>query len=74
MFNHPVLISSDCFSDYGLVGARGYKGTQTHGGWYVSYKYPAAGEFELSIVITNHGYMNSDYRKVIVPYGAVTVH
>ena len=73
MFNHPVLIKSDCYSDYGLVGARGFKGTQTRGGWYVSYKYPNAGEFDLTLVITNHGYQSTDYKQVIVPYGKVTV-
>lgn len=73
MFNHPVLISSDCYSDYGLVGARGFKGTQTAGGWYVSYKYPNAGEFDLTLIVTNHGYQSSDYKKVIVPYGTVIV-
>jgi hypothetical protein len=73
MFNHPVLISSDCYSDYGLVGARGLKGTQTKGGWYVSYKYNTPGEFDLTIVLTNHGFKGPDYRKVVVPYGKVTV-
>jgi hypothetical protein len=73
MFNHVVLKSSDCYSDYGLVGARGYKGTQTTGGWYVSYKYPNVGEFDLTLVITNHGYQSSDYKQVIIPYGKVTV-
>lgn len=73
MLNHPVLISSDCYSDYGLVGARGFKGTQTTGGWYVSYKYPNVGEFDLTLVITNHGYQSSDYKQVVIPYGKVTV-
>ncbi len=73
MFNNPVLISSDCYSDYGLVGARGFKGTQTEAGWYVSYKYPNVGEFDLTLVITNHGYNSSDYNQVIVPFGKVTV-
>jgi hypothetical protein len=73
ILNHPVLISSDCFSDYGLVGARGFKGTQTAGGWYVSYKYLNVGEFDLTLIITNHGYKSSDYKQVIIPYGKVTV-
>jgi hypothetical protein len=73
MFNNPVLISSDCYSDYGLVGARGFKGTQTEGGWYVYYKYPNVGEFDLTLVITNHGYNSADYNQVIVPCGKVTV-
>jgi hypothetical protein len=74
MFNHPVLTSSDCYSDYGLLGARGYKGTQTDGGWYVSYKYPKAGEFDLTVVVTNHGYQGPDYKQVVIPYGKVTVN
>ena len=73
MFNHPVLVRSDCYIDYGLVGARGFKGTQTDGGWYVSYKYPNAGEFDLTLVVTNHGFNSSDYKQVVVPYGKVTV-
>ncbi len=73
MFNHPVLISSDCYIDYGLVGARGFKGTQTAGGWYVSYKYSKAGEFDLTLVVTNHGYNSTDYKQVIIPSGKVTV-
>lgn len=73
MFGHPVLKSSDCFIDYGLVGARGFKGTQTAGGWYVSYKYPNTGEFDLTVILTNHGYSGPDYKQVIVPYGKVTV-
>lgn len=73
MFNHPVLVSSDCYIDYGLVGARGFKGTQTTGGWYVSYKYSKAGEFDLTLVVANHGYNGPDYKQVIIPYGKVTV-
>jgi len=73
MFNHPVLVKSDCFSDYGLVGARGYKSTQTNGGWYVSYVYPAGGDFDLTIVVTNHGYESSEYKQVIINYGTITV-
>ena len=73
MFGHPVLKSSDCYIDYGLVGARGFKGTQTSGGWYVSYKYPNVGEFDLTVIVTNHGYDGPDYKQVIVPYGKVTV-
>ena len=73
MFNHPVLIKSDCYSDYGLVGARGFKGTQTNGGWYVAYTYSNVGEFDLTVVITNHGYQGSDYKQVIIPFGKVTV-
>ena len=74
MFGHPVLKSSDCYSDYGLVGARGFKGTQTTGGWYVSYKYPNTGEFELTVILTNHGYNSPDYKQVIIPSGKVTVN
>lgn len=73
MFNNPILINSDCYSDYGLVGARGFKGTQTEGGWYVSYKYPNVGEFDLTLVITDHGYNGQDYNQVIVPFGKVSV-
>jgi len=73
MFDHPVLKSSDCYIDYGLVGAKGFKGTQTTGGWYVSYKYPNLGEFDLTLVVTNHGYQSTDYKQVVIPYGKVIV-
>jgi hypothetical protein len=73
MFQHPVLVNSDCYIDYGLVGARGYKGTQTDEGWYVSYKYPQSGSFDLTIVLTNHGYQNPDYTQVVIPYGKIAV-
>jgi hypothetical protein len=73
MFNHPVLINSDCYSDYGLVGARGFKGTQTDGGWYIAYKYPAAGEYDLTVVLTNHGYQGTDYKQVVIEFGKVNV-
>ncbi len=73
MFKHPVLISSDCYSDYGLVGARGFKGTQTAGGWYVSYKYPNVGNFDLTLIVTNHGYNGPDYKQVVVDGGKITV-
>ncbi len=73
MFGHPVLITSDCYIDYGLVGARGFKGTQTPGGWYVSYKYPQVGEFDLTVILTNHGYNGPDYQQVVFPSGKITV-
>lgn len=73
MFNHPVLISSDDYVDYGLVGARGLKTTQTAGGWYCTYTYKSSGIFNLKIVVTNHGYNGPDYEQVVVDAGKVTI-
>jgi len=73
MFNHPVLVTSNCYSDYGLVGARGLTTTVTEGGWYAFYIYPTAGEFDLTVVATNHGYDGPDLRRVIYEAGKITV-
>lgn len=73
MFNHPMLITSDYFSDYGLVGAKGFTTSLTEGGWYAFYTYPAAGAFDLTVVATNHGYDGPDLRRVIFEAGKVTV-
>jgi hypothetical protein len=74
MFDHPVLVKSDCYVDYGLVKAQGLATTlQEDGGWYASYTYPAAGEFDLTIVATNHGYDGPDLKRVVYEPGKVTV-
>jgi len=73
MFNNPVLVTSNCFSDYGLVGARGLTTTVTEGGWYAFFTYPAAGQFDLTVVATNHGYDGPDLRRVIYEAGKITV-
>lgn len=73
MFNHPVLEVSDSYEDYGLVKARGLNTTVGNNGWYVSYTYPNAGEFDLTIVATNHGYNSPDLRRVIYNAGTVKV-
>lgn len=72
-FNHPVLKVSDNYSDYGLVGAKGLKTSQTAGGWYCTYTYKTAGTFDLTIVLTNHGYNGPEYQQVVVPGGKITV-
>ena len=73
MFNHPVLVRSDLYSDYGLVGARGIKTTLSPEGWYCTYTYPEAGEFDLVLVITNHGYQDYNFKPNVVEYGKVRV-
>jgi hypothetical protein len=73
MFNHPVLVSSDMYSDYGLIGARGLKTTLSNEGWYCTYTYPKSGEFDLTIVVTNHGYKDNQYRQAVVEIGKVQV-
>jgi hypothetical protein len=72
MFGNPVLIFSDDYRDYGLVKARGYKTALGETGWYFSYTYKTAGEFDLNIVVTNHGYMNAEYKQVVHNAGKVT--
>ena len=58
----PVLIESDCYSDYGLVGANGYKTSLMEeedtdvARWYTYYTYPSSGEYTLTVVATNYGY------------------
>lgn len=73
MFSHPVLKVSDLYLDYGLVGAKGLKTAQNAEGWYCTYTYKTAGTFDLSIVVTNHGYNGPDYSQVVVPEGKITV-
>jgi hypothetical protein len=73
MFNHPVLVASDCYSDYGLVKAKGLTTTVMEGGWYAFYTYPASGLFDLTIVATNHGYDGPDLKRVIYQAGKVSV-
>jgi len=72
-FNHPVLKISDSYNDYGLVGARGLKTAQNTEGWYCSYIYKTVGTFDLSIVVTNHGYNGPEYNQVVVSGGKITV-
>jgi len=72
-FNHPVLKVSDVYTDYGLVGAKGLKTSQTAGGWYCTYTYKTAGSFDLTVVVTNHGYEGPDFQQVVVPSGKITV-
>jgi hypothetical protein len=73
MFNHPVLVASDCYSDYGLVKAKGLTTTVTEGGWYAFYTYTSTGEFDLTIVATNHGYDGPDLRRVVYEAGKIAV-
>jgi hypothetical protein len=73
MFGHPVLTASDCYSDYGLVLAKGLTTTVTTGGWYAFYTYTKAGEFDLTVVATNHGYDGPDLKRIIYTPGKITV-
>ena len=74
MFNHPVLEVSDHYMDYGLVKARGLNTTLSNDGWYVFYTYPNPGQFDLTIVVTNHGYDGPDLRRVVHQAGKITVY
>jgi hypothetical protein len=73
MFNHPVLVKSDLYSDYGLVGAKGLKTTLSSEGWYCTYTYPRAGEFNLVVVVTNHGYNTNEFKPAVVEVGKLLV-
>jgi len=75
MCNHPVLVASDCYIDYGLVMAAGLKTSvkEENVSWHSSYTYPKAGQFDLTIVATNHGYAGPDLRRVIHEAGKITV-
>ncbi len=73
MFDHPVLVASDCFIDYGLVKAKGLPTTVMETGWYAFYTYPASGEFDLTVVATNHGYDSPDLNRVIYEAGKITI-
>jgi hypothetical protein len=73
MFNNPVLVASDCYSDYGLVKARGLTTTVTEGGWYAFYTYANTGNYDLTIVATNHGYDGPDLRRVVYAAGKMSV-
>jgi len=73
MFNHPVLAASDHYSDYGLIRARGLATTVSEEGWYAFYTYPEPGSFDLTAVITNHGYDGPELKRVIKDFGTITV-
>jgi len=69
LVGNPVLITSDHYSDYGLVGARGLKTTEMKSGeklgWHTSYTYPSPGQYKLTVVATNHGYDSFDVHRAI---------
>jgi hypothetical protein len=73
MFKHPVLEVSDSYADYGLVKARGLNTTVGDNGWYVFYTYPNAGDYDLTIVATNHGYDGPELRRIIHQAGKISV-
>ena len=73
MFNHPVLVASDNYSDYGLVKAKGLTTTVTEGGWYAFYTYANTGNYDLTVVATNHGYDGPDLRRVVYQAGTMNV-
>jgi hypothetical protein len=73
MFNHPVLTTSNYYSDYGLVKAQGLATTVIAGGWYAFYTYPAVGSFDLIAVATSHGYDGPDLKRTIFEAGKIAV-
>lgn len=73
MFNHPVLVKSDMYADYGLVGARGLKTTLSAEGWYCTYTYPSTGDFNMVVVVTNHGYQDKQFKPAVIDFGMLSV-
>ncbi|WP_025762966.1 hypothetical protein [Dyadobacter tibetensis] len=73
MFNNPVLVKSDRYTDYGLIGARGLKTTLSSDGWYCNYTYPDAGDFNLVVVVTNHGYQDKQFKPAVIDFGMLSV-
>ena len=73
MFNHPVLVNSDQYADYGLVGAKGLKTTLSSEGWYCTYTYAKSGDFDLVVVVTNHGYNTNEFKPAVVEVGKLQV-
>ncbi|WP_158856772.1 hypothetical protein [Lunatibacter salilacus] len=73
MFGNPVLIVSDQHRDHGLVKARGFTTALGETGWYASYTYRTLGEFDVTVVVTNHGYQGPDYKQIVHEVGKVTV-
>lgn len=73
MYGHPVLEASDHYDDYGLVKARGLNTSLGDTGWYVFYTYPAAGEFNLTILATNHGYDGPELKRTVYDGGTISV-
>ncbi|NHE58412.1 hypothetical protein [Cyclobacterium plantarum] len=73
MFGNPVLIVSDRYQDYGLVKARGLTTALGETGWYAAYTYKTAGEFDVTVLATNHGYQGFDYKQIVHDVGKVTV-
>ena len=68
---NPVLVRSDCYSDYGLVMAIGYKTSlveqkeKEYNAWACSYTYKTPGTYTLTVVATNHGYESFDLQRII---------
>lgn len=62
---NPVLIKSNLYEDYGLVMAQGLKTSLIEQGWYANYTYSNPGDFNLTIIATNHGYDSYDLHRSI---------
>jgi len=73
MFGNPVLIVSDHYKDHGLVKARGFTTALGETGWYAAYTYKTPGEFDVTIIATNHGYQGPDFKQIVHEAGKVTV-
>lgn len=62
VFKKVVLVKSDDYQDYGLVGARGLVMSGTpQSGYTIQYgNYKKAGKYELVIVATKHGFKSPE--------------
>ena len=64
-----VLIASDHYIDYGLLGARGLTtGLHDEIGWNAAYTYSTPGNYKITIVATNHGYDSNSYDQRIFDF------
>lgn len=67
VFKKVVLVKSDDYQDYGLVGARGLVMSGTpQSGYTIQYgNYKKAGKYELVIVATKHGFKSPQAESII---------
>jgi len=66
IFGHTVLTSSNYYSDYGLLNAKGIAMTASQqSGYTVKYTYNTTGTYEMVIIATAHGISDSNEKTLI---------
>lgn len=67
VYGNVVLVASDDFQDYGLVGARGKMMTGSNArGYRFTYTYANPGTYEVVIIATKHGVSDAQYKNEII--------